>query len=254
MNDGDLIPIVLLLLFGLALGGGVTMVGLLVRRNRSLRISCPTAPPGDRRDSFSSAHSLVTSSFLPRPNRWLAIKSRNVPVVQAALGLHNPKPCSWTDGLAGEENLFIAPPVDGWILVIGSGLPDPGADVDAAFRFILSLSRELGEVQFFSFSHFVQHHAWVRAQAGRVLRAYAWAGKTIWKQGCRTAAEKELGLKCFDYTEAPERSAFSPQIALAGNVDKVPLLAARWSLDPATIDAAFLEHQPGISGELSRKY
>ena len=107
-----------------------------------------------------------------------------------------------------EKKLFISPPVDGWILVIGSALPDPAADVDACFRFVMELSRKLGHVQFFSANRVLSHHAWVQVEAGRVRRAYAWAGTTLWKQGLKTTAEADLGLKCFDYFETAERTSF----------------------------------------------
>ena len=62
-----------------------------------------------------------------RSTTWLAIKSGSVHAVQSALSLHNPKPCSWAEGLSGdhEQSLFVSPPVAGWILVIGPALPDP---------------------------------------------------------------------------------------------------------------------------------
>lgn len=156
--------------------------------------------------------------------------------------------------MAGDEKLFVAPPVKGWVLVIGSGLPDPSDDVDACFRFVLRLSRKLGQVQFFSASRVLHHHAWVRADGGRVVRAYAWAGKTLWQQGERTAAERELGLTCFDYTELCEGASFGQSGAIDQNVDKVPLLAARWSLDPARIDRRFLEREGGVAGEPSLRF
>src|SRR5262249_14206685 len=146
-------------------------------------------------------------SFFHRPSCWLAIKSPSVRAVQSALGLHNPKPCSWVEGLAADEKLFIAPPVKGWVLVLGSGLPDPSEDVDACFRFVVELSRKLGHIQFFCTNRVLQHHAWVRAQRGKIVRAYAWAGRTLWHQGKPTSAEKDLGLKCFDYA-APEPVPF----------------------------------------------
>src|SRR5262249_32901967 len=145
-------------------------------------------------------------------------------------------------------------PVKGWILVFGSGLPDPSEDVDACFRFVLDLSRKLGHVQFFSASVVLHHHAWARVEAGRVQRAYAWAGKTIWKQGLRTRAETELGLKCLEYGEIAARTSFGAPEFMAANADKVPLLAARWSLDPAEIDERFFQHERGIAGEPSRRY
>jgi hypothetical protein len=37
-------------------------------------------------------------------------------------------------------------------------------------------------------------------------------------------------------------------------VEKVPLLAARWSFDPATIDGRILAQAHGIAGKPSRLY
>src|SRR5678815_2501607 len=94
-----------------------------------------------------------------------------------------------------------------------------------------NLSRKLGDVQFFNSSRVLQEHAWVWACRGKVIRAYAWAGKTLWKQGARTAAEKELEVHCFDYTEPAKQSFFAEADVISSNVEKVPLLAAKWSLD-----------------------
>ena len=43
--------------------------------------------------------------------------------------------------------------------VSGAGLPDPGADVDASFRFLLDLSPKLGGLHFFSAGPLLPHHA-----------------------------------------------------------------------------------------------
>src|SRR5438128_6883782 len=162
MNIDDVMPALLLLLFlsALAVGAGIALfVFRILARNQARR----KAPTELYLNGFFYPPS--RPSYLRRPASWLAIKSRNLLAVQSALGLHNPKPCSWSEGLAGEQKLFIAPPVNGWILVIGSGLPDPSEDVDACFRFVVDLSRKLGQVQFFSASRILHHHAWVRAEA-----------------------------------------------------------------------------------------
>jgi hypothetical protein len=135
---------------------------------------------------------------------------------------------------------------------MGSKLPDPAEDVDRTFRFILSLSRKVGQVQFFSLNRVVGHHAWVQADRGAIQRAYAWAGKTLWNQGNRTRAEVDLGMKCYDYAEPAERCGFSSNDPVAANTERLPLLAARWSVDPAAIDSRMLKEAQGIAGELSR--
>jgi hypothetical protein len=241
-------PVLLLLLFSIALSVAMGIVILVVRR------------AAFRQNQVSKAREFAPAGFQERacafrwPGSWLAIKSRNPLAVQSALGLHNPKPCSWIQGLAGDEKLFIAPPVKGWILVIGSGLPEPSEDVDICFRFLLDLSRKLGQVQFFSASRVLHYHAWVKADGGRVLRAYAWAGKTLWLQGTMTSAEKELDLKCFDYVETSGPAVFGQPDVASFNADKVPLLAARWSIDPGRIDARFLQMERGIAGEPSWRF
>jgi hypothetical protein len=194
------------------------------------------------------------SAVLSVPSRWLAIKSANPHLVQAALGLNNPTPCSWEEGLSivHEHKLFISPPVGGWILVMGSNLPEVGEDVDKCFRFILDLSRKLGQVQFFSINRAVNHHAWAHADQGTVLRAYAWAGRTLWNQGKLTRAEIDLGLKCYHYGEGEDRIDFGNVDPAAVNTERVSLLASRWSLDPTSIDARLLKENQGIAGRLSR--
>jgi hypothetical protein len=241
-------PVLLLWLFSLALSVGTAIIVLVVRRSRA-KPSFRDPEKGVSRDC-----SYERATVFRRPDCWLAVKSHSLIAVQSALGLHNPKPCSWIEGLADDERLFIAPPVKGWILVLGSGLPDPSEDVDACFRFVVDISRKLGQVQFFSAGRILHYHAWVKADGGRVLRAYAWAGQTIWKQGVPTRAEKDLDLKCFDYAEAAERISFGQPDVIAANADKVPLLAARWSLDPARIEDRFFGNERGIAGELSRRY
>jgi hypothetical protein len=116
------------------------------------------------------------------------------------------------------------------------------------------LSRKLGHVQFFQADRVWHRHAWARVEAGRVVRAYAWADKTLWNQGTKTAAEVELGLKCFAYDETVSAAAWRASDLMAANVEKIPSLAARWSLNPAAIDTRFWEHRRGIAGRLSRCY
>ncbi len=249
MNVWEVMPFTLLLLFSLAVSVGIGVV-IVVARRAARAAASKAGDGGEPADSQGNDPPFVFRS----PVCWLAVKSRRSASVQAALGLHNPKPCSWLQGLSGEAKLFIAPPVNGWVLVMGSGLPEPGEDIDQVFRFVLELSRKLGQVQFFSANRVLQYHAWVKARRGRIVRAYAWASKTLWTQGTTTPAEIELGLRCFEYFEAPDPTPVPPSEIAMRNVEKVPLLAARWSIDPGRLDARLLQLERGVAGEPSWRY
>src|SRR5688572_19265725 len=108
------------------------LAGYWVKRNRGPE---PLDLFQPRRDSYERP-----APFLfDRPGRWLAIKTADIAKVQHALGLHNPTPCSISEGMGGlgktgDRRLFVSPPLDGWILVVGQGLPDPADDIDRVYH------------------------------------------------------------------------------------------------------------------------
>jgi len=233
----------LLLLLGFLFGSGTVALLWMMAWRRQVRAKCF---PVQRRLEFLP----LQFSYAPRPASWLAIRTPNPQAVRAALGLDHLTPCPWIEGLTGGHGLFIGAPVNGWVIVTGSGLPDPGNDADECFRFLTGLSRKLGHVQFFLAEQVLQHHAWVRVENGAVTRAYAWTGETVWNQGAKTAAEADLGMKCLSYGEQLNARSAAAAKWMAGNVAKVPLLAARWSLDPARINVRHLrKHADGIAGD-----
>lgn len=251
MDAADILVIALLASLGVVLGGALGMF-YLVRRH--LRARAVELPPPELSEPWAQQFARFPVTPLPpmplfRPARWLAIRSRETQAVQLALGLQQVQPCSWTEGVLAAQKLFIAPPIQGWTLVFGGGLPGPDEDVDECYRFVRELSRKLGQVQFFQAEPVLPHHAWVRAESGRIVRAYAWAGTTLWNQGVKTAAEITLGMNCFAYGENPGSDDWLLADHLVANVEKVFLLAQRWSLDPATIDVRQLAQQPGIAGQ-----
>lgn len=237
----EIVPFLLLSLFGVAvaIGAGVILV-TCHPRGAARRIE----PVG-----VALAGDSGSGVYWQRPACWLAVKGRNLLAVKRAFGLQKAKPCSWIQGLCRDEKVFIAPPVKGWILVFGSELPNPAEDIDGCFRFMVRLSRKLGHVQLFSANRVLQHHAWIRLENGKVVRAYAWAGQTLWVQGSETSAEKELDMACYDYFESAQSESFGTPERVIGNVEKVPALAARWSLDPGRLSEPFLEAEFGVAGE-----
>jgi len=251
LRDGDLIAALLLLVLGVTLGVGVTCLLMVLNFLRKGRLTARV--PNRKKIDLMARERRLHAPIFNLPNRWIAIRSGNPQLVQAALALDNPTPCSWEEGLsaAQEHKLFISPAIRGWIFLMGSNLPEPGDDVDKCFRFIMNLSRKLGHVQYFSLNRAVNHHAWVQAELGTIVRAYAWAGKTLWNQGSMTRAEMDLSLKCYDYGEGEEHVDFGRPDSAALNTERLPLLASRWSIDPTSIDARMLKENQGIAGQLS---
>jgi hypothetical protein len=135
------------------------------------------------------------------------------------------------------------------VLVMGCDLPDPADDIDECFKFLCAVSDKLGEVQFFSRHRAVSHHGWALLNSGKVLRAYAWAGETLWNQGPVTQAERDLKMRCLAYMQSSNVLGLAERELLALNTERVTRLAARWSVDPAAIERALLEEK-GIAGDL----
>jgi hypothetical protein len=253
VNLEDAIPLLLVVLFisVVCLCGGMVWLVLRLRRQSS---NLKQARQINRSLASFTNRRQFHPQFAARPPIWLAIRSQNPAAVQEALEMDDPTPCSWVECMDGEHTLFITPPVNGWVFVVGTGLPSPAEDVDACFRFLTGLSRKLGAVQFFQADSILHHHAWAQLEAGRVVRAYAWAGATLWNQGIKTSAEIELGLKCLAYGAEFDSNFFCGTDWPAANVEKVPLIAGRWSLDPATVGGRILAQVHGIAGKPSRQY
>jgi len=235
----------LLALQGLALSLGAMMLVWIILLHRRAHAHDAAIHPVEIPPMFQL-------TFGSRPANWLAIHSTDPLAVETALGITQSTPCPWVEGMTGDHEFFIGPPVNGWIVVTGSGLPNPSCDVDDCFRFLTELSRKLGSIQFFQADRVLHHHAWVRLEKGLVIRAYAWAGETVWHEGRKTDAETELSMKCSGYGEDPNVNSWAAVEWTAANVGKVPLLAARWSLDPARVDGRLRKQADGVAGKSPR--
>jgi hypothetical protein len=183
---------------------------------------------------------------------WLAIKSEHSQAVVHALGLQEPRPANWASGIEtaysrGEPGstqslVFVSPPIDGWVLVVGSGLPLPdhhdpktqgAAEVDPSFDVLFAaLAKQFPEVQFFSSYRVVGLAAWARARAGRIERIFCYAdGEVYANTGPQTAEEKALkfldlsGLSPLSareaiYKNAEQRNAQEDRL-VAGGMDRL---------------------------------
>ena len=152
---------------------------------------------------------------------------------------------TWHDGLAvaygPTSELFVSPAVQGWTFVVGLlGLPPlQGVDGSPAIApFVARLSRELDTTVQVFFTHRVtETHAWVLANRGELVRAFAYSGEegaALFDTGAPTEVERSL-------TPA-ERSSPDEGVVLR--------IAGAWGLDPQTLDQRSQEVGAGWVGRL----
>ncbi len=253
-NPTDQFPVLLLVVLGGVFAVAMAKVFFLnhmseKRRRESILEEIPDYlynQPG-----FAEHPSLFQLPF-NHPTAWLAIRNRNVDLVLETFGLQNATPCTWEDGLANavERGIFVSPPIGGWTLVLGPCLPAPDDDIDALFRTITDLSARLGHVQYFHANAALSQHAWAKSEYGRILRAFAWTDRTVWNQGRPTLAEARLGMVCPDYGDEPrEEGMFGQPDFAVSNTERVPALAARWSVDLASVNAQSPDLARGVAGD-----
>lgn len=243
-DDAVAYLLLLLILKVMILGGLCVTMGVFIHRQNQARAR-------KSRKSKSPTKPAERIMFEP-PARWLALKSEDADLITQALGLKNAKPCAWDDGIhsSREDQLFLAPPVDGWTLVFGPGLRRYSDDPDRCFHLMRQLSRQAGTAQFFTSNTVFNHHGWVLACDGQILRGYFWAGETLWDQGHQTSAERDLGMVCFKYGESCPDEDTASHDPSSRNSDRVHLLAGKWSIDPVKIDSRNWAHQSGLVGEI----
>lgn len=244
--------LVLLGLLGLILAVGALFVWMATRHARERRDWKEASSPDRQRGRWTETEAFHPDIF-DSPCRWIAVRTSEPRAVQKALKLINPTICTWAEGMAEarDRRLFITPPIGDWVLVVGPGLPDPSDDVDECFYLLTDLSRKLGLVQFFSLNRVVGHHAWARLDAGEVLRAYAWVGHVAWNQGPPSPAELGLDLKCYEYLETFETNWEESHDPILQNIERLPKLASRWSVDPTALDERHFATGRGIVGEMT---
>src|SRR5688572_12359090 len=110
-------------------------------------------------------------------NSWLAIKSPTTEAVAQAAGISDLEPANWRTGIlaASESGVFLTPPVNGWVLIIGYTLPDLDPDrLDAWDRLLRPLAARFPDVCYFGTQRVVGYNAWAKFADGQLMRALAY--------------------------------------------------------------------------------
>ena len=176
---------------------------------------------------------------------WLAVHTHRAEEVIDALPISDLRRANWRTGIDAAYGgaTFVSPPVNGWVFVISSSLPELGCDEESLRKWSTltqSLAERFDDVQYFATHRIVDYHAWARLIQGKERRAFAYLGErgeTLVDRGTQTAAEEELGHAFFDErSPEAESDAYWEREDLAfPDEENVTQVAGKWSIDPTTL-------------------
>lgn len=167
---------------------------------------------------------------------WFAVREVEAQALASIFSLGHTYPCNWQYGLAAarEGNVFISPAMRGWRLVVGNLLPlgDSNASIGTVKALLQRSSRVAPEAQFFATHRVSEFHCWLKAEAGMLVRAYAYLGdrmELLADEGIKTAAEPTglISAREIALLEADEEVEVT-----FPDEDLVMTIAAAWSLNP----------------------
>jgi len=192
--------------------------------------------------------------FGPR-TAWLALDTTDTEAVATAVGLQEPRPATWAEGVeaAHQSSVFVTPPLADWTLAVGTALFPPDRAEAFVKPLLERLSRQFGDAQYFCTHRDVELHLWARARNGRLVRGYGWLGEkglTLWDEGGQTKEERDLGFRYFDGGSPAVEQARNENVTLPDEAG-VMQLAYLWSIDPTTLDEQFKEPLTGLLGHVA---
>jgi hypothetical protein len=175
---------------------------------------------------------------------WFAIKSVHMEELIKILNLTDIRPCNWNIGIekAYENSVFITPPVNGWTIACGLGLPhgDSKKEIEYLKSILQKLSRDYGEAQFFCTNRIVEYHCWMKAVEGNIKRVYTYLGEAnenILIEGEATDFEKTLHLVDTFSEDAKEKNYFEREDIALPDEEIVMKIAENWSINPSTLES-----------------
>jgi len=180
--------------------------------------------------------------------QWLAVPSSDTRAVATAIGLDRIKTSNWRTGLEAAHALdagsvFVTPPIHGWVLAVGWGLPGTKWMRTRYVReeLMTSLSIRFGEAQYYASHRGSGAVEWARYIKGREMRVFAYGDGQISHDRGQPYPE-EAGLVPTPATSEDEGQYWGP------DEDDVLRIAAAWSLDPSQLDQAGLPPSVGVLG------
>ena len=178
---------------------------------------------------------------------WFAIPTEDSAGVIRAFGFKNGMPANWATGVrtvySDLGHAFVTPPIDGWTLVVGLGLPsfDTEEMTREFLAFIDTVAASFPDFYYFGTHRVVDFHGWMRVSNGKIQRAYAYLGErgeTLYESGTKSDEEIALGFNFFDERsqEASSEGYFGREDLRYPNEKDVVRISAAWTISTQTLD------------------
>lgn len=168
---------------------------------------------------------------------WLAVLADSHDLVVTALGLRRTQELDWAEGVsrAYDEGVLVTPPVNGWVLVVGTDILVRPPDVAALSRLLDT------EVQRFASHRVSDAYEWARAANGTIERQLLTPEQGTWRaEGEPTEVERRLGL------DVPGPTDGEPWL----DEEIVLEVAREWSIDPQQLDESLVDNRSAVWGVL----
>ncbi len=175
-------------------------------------------------------------------NSWICVKSDSPQQVIEALGIKNVQESNCASGIDYADDMlhkvFVAPAINGWVLVVGYPTYDGSDPADDNER-LAQLSQNFPELQAFETHRVVDLQMWAKFRQGMLVRGYGWlgeSGEVLMNIGGLTTEEQQLGFDNiitdadadWDNVELPD------EMSVCG-------IAAAWGVDPLFTGDSFPE-------------
>ena len=190
-------------------------------------------------------------------NSWLAVRAATTESVAEVAGINDLEPANWRTGMAAAYNnaVFLSPPVNGWVLIVGYPLPELDPErLDAWTRVLHPLAGAFPIVCYFGTHRVVGYNAWAKFVDGVQQRAFSYLGErseVLVNEGPPTADEVALGHRFSAFPVGPVESDNEDELPATPDEEDVLNMAAAWSV--STRDLPDIGPNPS-SGWVSRTW
>ena len=185
---------------------------------------------------------------------WCAIKTIDTDKVLNTLNIRKKKKCNWNEGMkkAYDGGIFILPPINGWIIIHGWGLPIPSSskENDSAVKLINSLSSKFEKAHLFGSFRGTGAVLWMSSEMGELKRMYYIDDGNGVQYGEPTKIEKQWDLIDFNHPDIENDDYFDSKDI--PDEDDVLDVAEAWSINPMNIDRYENIDDFGYTGVLKR--